>query len=114
MDGETVSVLGTALSRHYQKVRGDAEHTDVRARGHIILLEGIYLLKRRFQRLYDLSFWIDCSFERALGRAVFRAQEGLSQDATTEAYRTIYFPAQELHFARDDPRSAASGILDND
>jgi uridine kinase len=79
----------------------------------IILLEGIYLLKRPFQHLYDLSFWIDCSFEKALQRAVARAQEGLSPDATIAAYRRIYFPAQEIHFARDNPRSAASGLIDN-
>lgn len=79
----------------------------------IIVLEGIYLLKRPFQHLYDLSFWIDCSFEKALERAVARAQEGLSRDATIAAYRTIYFPAQEIHFARDNPRSAASGLIDN-
>ena len=42
------------------------------------------------------------------------AQEGLSRDATVEAYRTIYFPAQEIHFARDDPRGAATAIMNND
>lgn len=29
-------------------------------------------------------------------------------------YRKIYFPAQEIHFARDEPRAAASAILVND
>ncbi|MEM7065997.1 MAG: uridine kinase, partial [Cyanobacteria bacterium P01_B01_bin.77] len=32
----------------------------------VILLEGIYLLKRQFQAIYNLSFWIECSFETAL------------------------------------------------
>ena len=36
----------------------------------VILLEGIYLLKRQFQSTYDLSFWIECSFETALSRAI--------------------------------------------
>ena len=77
------------------------------------MLEGIYLLKRQFQGLYDLSFWIDCSFDTALERAVARAQEGLSREATIAVYRTIYFPAQEIHFQRDDPRAAADGVIDN-
>jgi len=80
----------------------------------IILLEGIYLLKRAFQSYYDLSFWIDCSFETALERAIDRAQEGLPAEETIKAYRTIYFPAQEIHFLRDHPRAAANAIINND
>jgi uridine kinase len=80
----------------------------------IILLEGIYLLKRDFQRHYDLSYWIDCSFETALERALARGQEGLPPEATIKAYRTIYFPAQEIHFWKDYPRAAANTIINND
>lgn len=81
---------------------------------NIILLEGIYLLKREFQSRYDLSIWIDCSFETALQRAIGRAQEGLAPEATVKAYRTVYFPAQEIHFSRDKPQSAAGMTITND
>jgi uridine kinase len=99
-----------------------AEETAAAYRRHIygfeeldvILLEGIYLLKRPFQAYYDLSVWIECSFETALERAIARAQEGLTPEATVEAYRNIYFPAQEIHFQRDDPRSAATLVVNND
>jgi uridine kinase len=99
-----------------------AEETAVAYRKHtyefqdieVIVLEGIYLLKRAFQTYYDLSVWIDCSFETALKRALARGQEGLPPEATVSAYRTIYFPAQELHVVRDDPRTAATAIVDND
>jgi uridine kinase len=99
-----------------------AEETAAEYRRHIyefegldvILLEGIYLLKRTFHAYYDLSVWIECSFETALKRAIARAQEGLTPKATAEAYRNIYFPAQEIHFRRDDPRSAATLIVKND
>jgi uridine kinase len=80
----------------------------------VILLEGIYLLKRPFQAYYDLSVWIECSFETALERAIARAQEGLTPQVTAKAYRNIYFPAQEIHFQRDDPRSAARIVVNND
>jgi uridine kinase len=80
----------------------------------VILLEGAYLLKQPFQAYYDLSVWIECSFETALQRAIARAQEGLTPQATAEAYRVIYFPAQEIHFQRDDPRRAATLIVNND
>ena len=92
----------------YRKQTYEFEDLDV------ILLEGIYLLKRPFQAYYDLSVWIECSFEAALERALARAQEGLPPRATAEAYRSIYFPAQEIHFRRDDPRSAATLIVNND
>jgi len=80
----------------------------------IILLEGIYLLKREFQGYYDLSIWIDCTFKTALERAVNRGQEGLPPEETIRAYQRIYFPAQKIHFEKDNPRQAATIILNYD
>ena len=80
----------------------------------VIALEGIYLMKRAFQALYDLSIWIECSFDTALERAIPRAQEGLSPEETIRAYQTIYFPAQEIHFQRDSPKAEATLIVNND
>jgi uridine kinase len=80
----------------------------------VIVLEGIYLLKREFQSYYDLSFWIECGFDTALERAIMRAQEGWPPEATVAAYRSIYFPAQEMHLEHDNPRAAATAIIDND
>lgn len=80
----------------------------------VILVEGIYLLKRALRPQYDLALWLDCSFETALERALSRGQEGLSAAEATHAYETIYFPAQEIHFQRDAPREAADRVLSND
>ena len=80
----------------------------------VILLEAIYLLQPSFISYYDLSFWIDCSFETALERALARGQEGLPQQETVKAYQTIYFPAQEIHFQKDNPKSLATAIINND
>ncbi|MCH7842546.1 MAG: uridine kinase [Chloroflexi bacterium] len=80
----------------------------------VIALEGIYLLKRPFQTHYDRSIWIDCSFETALERAISRGQEGLPPNETIRDYRTIYVPAQEIHFQRDDPKGVATLIVNND
>lgn len=80
----------------------------------VIVLEGVYLLKRALRAHYDVSGWIDCTFETALERALARGQEGLPAEETIAAYRRIYFPAQEIHFARDEPRAAASAVLVND
>ena len=80
----------------------------------VVLVEGIFILKRAYRSHFDLAAWIDCSFETALGRALLRAQEGLSPAETRKAYETIYFPAQRLHQELDAPRSGADGIIPND
>ena len=80
----------------------------------VIALEGIYLFKRAYQAYYDLSVWIECSFETALERAVSRGQEGLPPDETIRDYRNIYVPAQEIHFQRDNPKAEATLTFNND
>ncbi len=86
------------------------EYSDV----DIVVLEGIQIFKRAYRDLFDLALWVDCSFETALERAVRRAQEGLPPQDTIRAYQRIYFPAQRIHFDRDDPRGQADLIIEND
>lgn len=80
----------------------------------VILLEGIFLFKREHRSPLDLAVWIDCSFETALERALARGQEGLPPEEAVRDYETIYFPAQRLHFERDDPKAFADFVLVND
>jgi uridine kinase len=80
----------------------------------MIVLEGVYLFKRAYRGHFDLAVWVDCSWETALERAIARSQEGLTQAETVRAYQTMFFPAEEVHFARDDPRGSADLIVPND
>jgi len=80
----------------------------------IVLLEGIFIFKPAYRRHFDLTAWVDCSFGTALKRAITRCQEGLSPAETIRAFSTIYFPAQRIHFARDNPQGAADFIIRND
>jgi uridine kinase len=80
----------------------------------VIVLECIFLFQRRFQDHFDVRIWIDCSFETALRRAISRGQEELSATEAIRAYEEIYFPAQKIHIARDNPRALAHWIIDND
>jgi len=99
-----------------------AEETASRYRKHsydyidvdVILVEGIFLFKHQYKTHFDLAIWIECSFPTALARAIDRAQEGLSVAKTIAAYETIYFPAQRIHLAHDNPRETADLILHND
>ncbi len=80
----------------------------------VIVLEGIFLFKKELRKNYDLAFWVECSFEAALQRAILRNQEGLSEKEIISDYRTIYFPAQKIHFTKDKPKSDVDGIVEND
>jgi uridine kinase len=80
----------------------------------IVLLEGIFLLKIEHRPHFDMSLWVDCTFETALERALERVQEGLPPEETVRAYETIFFPAQRIHLAKDRPREAASVVINND
>ncbi len=80
----------------------------------VILLEGIFLLARSLRANYDLAFWIECSFETALARALQRNQENLSPQAIVDDYNTIYFPAQRFHSKVDQPKSFVDAIYIND
>lgn len=80
----------------------------------IILVEGVFIFRRAYRHLFDLRIWVECSFETALQRALARGQEGLPAAETIRAYETIYFPAQRIHAAADDPRGAADLLIEND
>jgi len=79
----------------------------------VVLVEGIFLFKPQYRNYFDLTIWVDCSFATALARAIQRAQEGLSPANTIAAYDTIYFPAQRIHLAHDNPREHADLIVEN-
>jgi uridine kinase len=79
----------------------------------IILLEGIFIFRRQFVDLFDMSMWVECSFETALNRAIVRSQEAFSPIETTRVYKTIYFPAQQHHLSMDLP-VRNSTVIPND
>jgi uridine kinase len=99
---------------------GDAKATVHRKHRYIfrnidvVLLEGIFLFKRGYSECFDFKIWIECSFQTALRRAIVRGQEGLPPAETILAFETIYFPAQRIHLARDNPREAADIVFANE
>lgn len=111
--------------RDRRSIRIEADHMDETASAYrkhvynffdidIVLLEGIFLFKRRFVRHFDIRILIECSFQTAMARAIARSQEGLPPHETVHAYETIYFPAQRLHFDLDRPNSSADIVYPND
>ena len=105
---EVEANIAEETSSRYQRRVFKFENVD------IIVIEGIFLFKQDLREYFDLRIWIDCSFATALDRALARRQEKLLSAETIRAYETIYFPAQKIHFARDNPRAAADFIITND
>ena len=81
---------------------------------NILLVEGIFLLKKDLAMFFDYKIWIDCSFETSLKRALQRNQEGLSNLELLNDYNTYYHPAQQYHFEKDEPRKNADTIFINE
>lgn len=115
-------VLPLRNQRSVSLVADFTEETAQRYRKHeysyrnpdVVLIEGIFLFKREYRKLFDLAIWVDCSFSTALARALERKQEGLPPALTIRAYDTIYFPAQRIHLEKDHPREAADLVFAND
>jgi uridine kinase len=90
------------------RVRRAYERVDV------ILLEGIFILKAAYQKIFDWSLWVDCSFETALERVARRDPDDLMLAEVVAAHQRIYFPAQRRHLDVDDPISATDCTFNND
>jgi len=103
-----ISDFAEETAAQYRKHLYDIRNVDV------VLVEGIFLFKNAYQNFFDLRIWVECSFATALVRAIERGQEGLSLPKTIAAYQSTYFPAQRIHFERDNPRAAADLVYDND
>jgi uridine kinase len=97
-----------AKATRYREHRYDFRDTD------IVLLEGIFVFKPAYRGHFDVRVWIECSFKCALQRAIKRGQEGLLPTETIRAFQTIYFPAQRIHMARDNPREGSDIVFAND
>lgn len=80
----------------------------------VIVLEGIFLLRRDLRHHYDFSVWIECSTETALHRAIRRNQEKLSPEEIIRDYNEIYFPAQLHHFSADLPQLNSTLVFCNE
>lgn len=83
------------------------------AQNDLVLFEGIFALADERRGWFELTIWVECPFEVALGRALERNQEGLEPGALRDEYERVYWPAQRLHMERDRPRERADWVFEN-
>jgi uridine kinase len=76
--------------------------------GTVVLVEGVFLFMPELLPLFDLTVWLEISFDDALARALERDADGMGgPDGVRERYATRYFPAQRLHLERERPHERA-------
>jgi uridine kinase len=90
-----------------QAVRVAAEET-------ILLCDGIFLLRPELIHYWEVSIFLEVTFENALIRALARNQEEqYTPEALVERYRQRYQPGQQLYLDLCRPGEKADIIVDN-
>jgi len=79
----------------------------------VLLIEGILLFQEKLLSHYDYKVWIDCSFETGMQRAINRNIEKLDDQQLIHDYNTYYYPAEQYHFEKDNPKEKADFIFNN-
>jgi uridine kinase len=80
----------------------------------VLILDGIFLHRDELYREWDLSIYLEVSFDTVCARATERDAELFgSPEAALQRYRRRYIPGQELYLRRCRPRRRADILIDN-
>lgn len=72
----------------------------------IILVEGVFLFKKDLPKIFDLSVWIDITFELGMQRALNRSRDKNyygNSDAILQRYTERFHKGQKIHLKLDKP-----------
>ena len=80
----------------------------------IILFDGIFMNRDELRGYWDLSIFLDVSFETVRKRAVLRDTKlfGTEEEALNK-YDKRYIPGEELYIASCNPKDRADIVIDN-
>lgn len=80
----------------------------------IILFDGIFMNRDELRGYWDLSIFLDVSFETVRNRAVLRdAKLFGTKDEVLKKYDQRYIPGEELYIASCNPKDRADIVIDN-
>ena len=79
----------------------------------IILLEGIFLFKPMYRDHFDVKVG-STAHSQPLCVGQWPGPGRFAAAEVKRAFETIYFPAQRIHLARDNPRKAADIVFTNE
>ena len=79
----------------------------------IVIVEGIFLFKADLLSFFDLTLYLDISFETSVARGKARWNH-MPADEVEERFRRRYLPGQQLYFDLHDPKGVANIVVDNE
>jgi uridine kinase len=114
--------LGPGGSRRFRRgifdYRTDAPvkaPAETAAPDSVLLFDGVFLLRRELASMWDFGVFVDVPFAETQRRAVTRdAALFGSADEVLRRYAARYVPGQRLYFERDNPRSRADAVMENE
>ncbi len=81
----------------------------------ILLFDGVFLLRPELIDQWDISIYVDISFEICLERAFQRDQDLLGEaDEIRRRYKRRYIPGQQIYLGSCQPKKHADIIMHND
>ena len=80
----------------------------------VILFDGIFLHRDEICKYWDLSIFIDITFETMLKRALPRDIELFkSEEEITKRYKKRYIPGEKIYLEKCLPKDKAQIVIDN-
>ena len=80
----------------------------------IILFDGIFMHRDELREYWDLSIFLDVSFETVRKRAILRDTKLFgTEEEVLKKYDTRYIPGEELYIASCNPKDRADIVIDN-
>jgi uridine kinase len=80
-------------------------------RDSIVLIEGIFLLRKEWVHYYDYAFYLDCPrevrYERVLNRDVYIGDS----EARLDKYKRRYWPGEEHYLRSESPTKKADLVV---
>jgi uridine kinase len=77
----------------------------------ILIFDGIFLLRPELEEIWDLSVYLEISYDESIKRAIERQEEGSYE--ISELYQSRYIPGQKLYHIHVGPKRKADIIVDN-
>jgi len=80
----------------------------------IILFDGIFLNRDELYKYWDISIFLDVSFETVLKRAIKRDVEYFgSENEVIKKYKNRYIPGEQIYLSKCNPKFRADIVIDN-
>ena len=97
----------TALVQALEAVRDGASSAHPNS-CDIVLVEGVFLLRKELFHWWDLTIWVDVDTSVIMNRAIERDKEYFGDEKTVRrVYESRCLPAQDYHIQRDLPKQKA-------